>query len=182
MENLEPRTSLIVNESLEFLENGAYEFQIPGVSIPPGRRWYQRTDGSQFALMNMNQDPQIVCRFDVERVDTFIPKLPTAMKIHVWEDTEGKPRCPSGVQISFLKWVLRTQCIEVSARDDLDYWQAMAGQLKNCGAILLLFNRQAKPHLREIDCPQQFREAIECCPYTCAGIIGNLEQVEVALC
>ncbi|EGN2541062.1 hypothetical protein IIF27_004795 [Salmonella enterica] len=181
MEEIDARTAVVINESRDFLYNGAYEFQIPGISIPAGRKWYQRTDGSQFALMNMNKYPQIVCRFDVERVDTFIPKLPAAMKIHVWEDIEGEPRCPPGVQIAFMKWVLRTQCIEVTARDDLDYWEAMAGRLKNCGAILILFDRLAKPYLHEIDCPQHFREAIECGPYTCAGIIGNLEQVEVAL-
>jgi len=182
IENSDLRTRLLVAESLEFLRSGAYEFQIPGVKTPSGRMWYQRTDGSQFALMNMKTHPQLVCRFDVERIDTFIPKLPEAMRVYTWVDRAAEPECPDGTQAAFMSWMLRTEVIAVTHRDDLDYWQLMASQLQNFGAVLILFDRISKPYLREIDDAQTFREELEVNQFTRTGLIGNLDQLEAALC
>lgn len=182
MQNTDLRKALVISESLDFLERGAYEFQIPGVAIPSGRKWYQRTDGSQFALMNMNNAPHIACRFDVERVDTFIPKLPAAIRVNAWEDLYAYPQCPPAIQTAFLEWILRTHCIAITFRDNFDYWEKMARKLKGNGFMLILFDRMRKPYFREFKCARSFRREIELCPLMRTGLIGTIEQLEAALC
>ncbi|WP_213713004.1 hypothetical protein [Cedecea lapagei] len=176
------KKAVLVNETLEFFESGVYEFKISDLDVPAGRKWFMRTDGSQFALINMVDAPQIACRFDVKQVDTFIPRIPTALKIRVWEDDQSELKCPRGTQTAFMEWVLRTECIVINYRDDLDYWEVMAGRLKRrLGIVFILFNRDVKPYLREIRCEKKLRQWLEHFPCSCSAILGRMEQVEHAL-
>lgn len=182
MEPKELRKALLVNETMDFLEGGVYEFQIPGINMSVWQKWYMRTDGSQFALINLQGKPQIVCRFDMRQIDTFIPKLPTALKIHAWQDDQSERKCPRGTQTAFMEWVLRTECIAINYLDDLEYWKTMARRLKKkFGVKLILFDREEKPYLREVNSEALLCQSLELFPYSCMGILGRMEQVERAL-
>lgn len=182
MELKELRKAVLVNETMEFLAGGVYEFQIPGMNLSVWQKWYMRTDGSQFALINLKGEPQILCRFDMRQIDTFIPKLPTALKVHTWQDDQTEHKCPRGIQTDFMEWVLRTECIAISYRDDLEYWEVMARRLKRrFGVVLILFNRDEKPYLREVRCEKELHQSLELFPYSCTGILGRMEQIEEAL-
>lgn len=176
------RKAVVVNETIEFLARGVYEFQIPGRDVSVWQKWYMRTDGSQFALVNLEEEPQIVCRFDVRQVDTFIPKLPTALQVHTWQDGLAVHKCPRGTQTAFMEWVLRTECIAINYRDDLEYWKIMARRLKKrFGVMMVLFNREEKPYLREVRTERELFQTLEFSPYSCTGILGRIDQVEDAL-
>ncbi|MRS17005.1 hypothetical protein GJV06_19170 [Enterobacteriaceae bacterium RIT691] len=182
MELNELRKRALVDEATEFFKRGVYEIQIPGIDTVAWRQWYMRTDGSQFALVNLGDEPQIVCRFDMRQVDTFIPKLPTALKIHAWQDYQSERKCPHGTQTAFMEWVLRTECIVINYRDDLEYWECMARRLKRrSGVVLILFDREEKPYLREVSSETELRQSLELFPYACSGILGRIDQVEEAL-